>query len=99
MKVRKLDLDRLSEAFNEHKEWKIENLQIAIYVACGGGMIGRMYAEQPASAYIDMRVGRLPYGIKAIENMQLSLIAMAKSRGLDPNRLPKMPDIHNCGVF
>lgn len=66
MKIRKLDSERLIEAFNDHKEWKIENLQIAIYVACGGGIIGRMYAERPASAYIDMRVGRLPYGITAI---------------------------------
>ncbi len=46
-----------------------------------------------------MRVGKLPYSRKEIENMRQVLVAMAEIRGLDPNNLPKMPKFHCCGVF
>lgn len=83
----------------EEAKKQVPLLQIAIYVMVGGGMIGRSYAEQPETAYIDMRVGRRPYGIRDIFKAQAVLIAMAKRAGFDPNDMPKMPRWHNLGVF
>jgi hypothetical protein len=77
----------------------ISTLQTVIYVACGGGFVGRQHAEQPQSAYIDLRVGKLPYTRTEIGNMRRVLVAVAKSRGLDPDNLPKMPSFPNLGVF
>ena len=99
----KLDPKQVKEAFeydrDENPRWQIGTLQVVIYVAVGGGMIGRMYAEQPADAYIDTRVGKCPYTRKQIENMRQCLIAMAEVHGLNPHSMPRMPDFHNCGVF
>lgn len=100
MKPRKLDHDKVRESIREY--WMGEDigaLQVAIYVACGGRWIGREHAERPAEAYIDARVGKLPYSRREIENMRIVLISMAEARGLDPNNLPAMPRFHNCGVF
>ncbi len=83
----------------EEASAQIPLLQIAIYVMVGGGFIGRMYAEQPADAYIDSRVGRRPYSIREINKARGALIAMAKKAGLDPSNLPKSPRWHNLGVF
>ena len=96
----KLDMDRVRASFKGKKRhWKIGTLQTVVYVAAGGGMIGRMYAEQPADAYRDARAGRASYGAKDLENMRLMLVAMAEAYGLDPHNLPRVPDFHNCGVF
>jgi|JI10StandDraft_1071094.scaffolds.fasta_scaffold231486_5 hypothetical protein len=100
MAVRKLDIDQVKTALESgFADADIGALQVAIYVACGGGWIGRLYSEQPKGAYIDARVGKLPYSRKEIENMRQVLVAMAEQRGLDPNNLPEMPKFHNCGVF
>lgn len=99
MKV-KLDMDKVMESFRGKKrQWNIGTLQVVAYVAAGGGMIGRMYAEQPADAYRDIRAGKAPYRASDLENIRLTLVAMAEAYGLDPHNLPRIPDFHNCGVF
>jgi hypothetical protein len=71
--------------------------QIAIYVMVGGGFVGRSYAEQPRSAYCDVRIGKRPYKFKDIEKAQVTLIALAERAGLDADSLPPMPDFSNLG--
>ncbi len=95
----KLDANLIRDSFNNHPDWDIGALQVAAYVAAGGGLIGKMYAERPADAYRDIRAGRAPYGNRALENIRLTLCCMAEARGLDPHNLPSMPQFHNCGVF
>ena len=100
MAVRKLDIEQVKTALESgFADADIGALQVAIYVACGGGWIGKFHAERPKTAYIDARVCKLPYSRKEIENMRKVLIAMAEQRGLDPNSLPNMPNFHSCGVF
>ena len=82
-----------------HPEWDIGTLQTVAFVAAGGGLIGRMYAEQPADAYRDSRAGRAPYGVHELETIRLTLIAMAEYQGLNPHDLPARPRFHNCYVF
>ena len=50
----------------EGDEELLRNLQVAVYVMCGGGMLGSFAMKQPADFYIDARVGRLPYPRKKI---------------------------------
>jgi len=38
----------------------IPSMQVAVYVMCGGGFLGRFAAEKPMDFYIDDRVGCLP---------------------------------------
>ncbi len=98
--MRKLDMEQVRASFKgRRRRWKIGTLQVVAYVAAGGGMIGRMYAEQPADAYRDSRTGRAPYKARDLENIRQTLVAMAEAYGLDPHRLPRVPDFHNCGVF
>ena len=78
---------------------EVEHLQTAIFVAAGGGMIGRMYAEQPADAYRDSRAGHGRYPAGAVANMQQVLCIAAAVAGLDPHHLPRQVQWHNCGVF
>lgn len=105
MKQPKYDVERFREAFRKHlsnggyQHWKIETLQVAIYVAAGGGMIGRMYAEQPKIAYRDIRCGPAPYKARDLENMRKTLCVMADGLGLEPDNLPKTPDFPSCNVF
>jgi len=97
---RKLDMDMVTASFKGKKtQWRIETLQVVAYVAAGGGMIGRMYAEQPADAYRDIRAGKAPYSANDLENIRQTLVAMAEAYGLDPHNLPCIPHFHNCGVF
>ena len=98
--TRKLDPEKAREGIELYgAEWDIGTMQVAIYVACGGGWIGLQHAEQPLHAYIDDRVGKLPYSRKEIENMRAVLVELAKAKGLDPDNLPAMPKFHTCGVF
>lgn len=100
MVVRKLDMDQVKYALEScFSDADIGVMQVAIYVACGGGLIGRLYAEQPKEAYIGICARKLPYSRKEIENMRQVLVAMAEQRGLDPNNLPKIPKFHSCGIF
>lgn len=78
---------------------RLENAQVAVYVMCGGGYLGRFAAEQPADFYIDMRVGRLPYPKRVIEKAVLRLALLAQEAGLNPHDMPKMPDFDNLGHF
>lgn len=81
------------------QNWDIGTLQTVLYVAVGGGVLGQTFAERPENAYIDSRVGRLPYRQKDIEQIRLALIELAKAKGLNPKKLPKPPEFPNCGVF
>lgn len=72
---------------------------VAVYVMCGGGMLGKFAAEQPADFYIDMRVGRLNYAARDIHQAVTVLHACAVAAGLNPHDMPAMPDFHSCWVF
>ncbi len=98
--MKKLDLAAVKESDDFYcKSRPIGAHQIAVYVMCGGGFLGRFAAEQPADFYIDDRVGRLPYRRKEIMQAVQVLAVIAEARGLDPRKMPKMPEIHNCGIF
>jgi len=77
---------------------KFQSLQVAVYVMAGGGLIGRMYAEQPADAYLDVRAGRRPYNEGEIETVRQVLLAGCHTLGLDPHNL-RMPELYGCWVF
>ena len=72
-------------------------MQVALYVMCGGGFLGRSFAEQPETAYVDRRTGKLPYSAKKIDTARAALVEEAKREGLDPKSLPAMPDFTNMG--
>ena len=100
--MRTLDMEQVQQHFGEAKQWKadsVRDMQIAVYVMCGGGMLGRLAAEQPADFYIDSRVWRLPYGKREIEQAVKILVIAAKAFGLDPHAMPAMPLFHNLGAF
>lgn len=67
---------------------RLEFLQVELYVMTGKGFLGYFFASQPADAYIDLRVGRLPYSRKEIRAIQKLLIEQARQDGLDPHALP-----------
>lgn len=86
-------------ALNTHQRDALKAHQVAVYVMCGGGFLGRFAATQPANFYIDPRAGRLPYPRREIEQAVACLAADAEAAGLDPHRLPEFPHFHNCGRF
>lgn len=95
--MNKLDQKKVAES-----GWKadtIPTMQTAIYVMCGGGMLGRMAAEQPADFYIDDRVGRLPYPRREILQAVETLISIVQANGIDPHKMPECPRFHNMGIF
>ena len=69
-------------------------LQIIVCVMCGGGLLGRLAAEQPADFYIDSRVGRLPFSKRDIRKTVEALAALALGQGLDPHHMPPIPGFH-----
>jgi hypothetical protein len=77
----------------------VPRLQIAVYVMCGGGFLGRSAAEQPADFYLDDRVSRRPYKGAEILQAVKTLAAIAKASGMNPYHLPEMPNFHNCGIW
>lgn len=83
--------------------WTIESIpamQVAVFVMCGGGMVGRSAAESPEGFYIDDRVTvRMPYSQKKIYKAVKTLAAIATANGLNPRKLPQMPNFHNMEVF
>jgi len=104
--MRKLDFGRVAEYELDNAggesgtaDKEIGALQVAIYVACGGGCIGRFGAEQPADFYIDDRVGRLPYRRKEIMQAVKVLETLAACNGYNPHKMPSMPHFHACGIF
>lgn len=96
--MKKLDMEIVKTNANYWKKKDIPAMQIAVYVMCGGGMLGRMAAEQPADFYIDDRVGRLPYPKREIEQAVQVLATIAKAKRMDTHNMT-MPRIHNLGVF
>jgi len=85
-----------------HRDMTLENfqaLQIAAYVMTGGGFLGKLYAEQPGYAYLDSRVGRLPYSKTEIENVRQVLVAACHALGFDPNNAPAMPHLPASWVW
>jgi hypothetical protein len=104
--MRKLDNQTVLKTFKPHGEkapqWgpqSIPAMQVAVYVMCGGSLLGRMAAEQPADFYIDSRCGRLPYGRREIMQAVQVLVLAAGANGLDPHNMPEMPRFHNMGVL
>lgn len=77
----------------------VPRAQIAMFVMVGGGFLGRSYAEQPKTAYTDLRCGRLPYKSTDVKKAQVTLIALAERAGLDADSLPPIPNFGNMGVF
>jgi len=81
-------------------------LQLTVYVMCGGGMVGKFAAEQPADFYIDDRAATV-YPIETIYQSVKVLVLYAKTLGLDPHNLRPSLELnmnsfmehHNCGVF
>jgi hypothetical protein len=104
----KLDMEKVKESlqyrFEHDKEQfmdEIKQLRTAVFVMCGGSLLGRMAASQPKEFYIDMRVGRLPYKRRTIEQAVKVLLAYLEVAGIDPRTLQDKgySDFHNCGVF
>lgn len=63
---------------------RIQAMQVAVYVMCGGGHLGRFAATQPAHFYIDDRAGRQPFGLRKIQRAVQALVDEARAQGLDP---------------
>ena len=100
----KLNIAKLKEfetgsALGDAAKNALGYLQVAVYVMCKGGLLGRFAAEQPGDFYIDSRVGKLPFGKRDIGQAVEVLAALAEIHGLDPHHMPQMPDFHACGIF
>ena len=74
-------------------------LQVAVFVMIGGGFTGNSAARQPEDFSIDDRAGRLHYSRRDIMKAVAQLTETAKQAGLDPRDLPRLPSLHNCGVW
>lgn len=74
-----------------------ERLQIAIYVAAGGGTLGAFLATDPKNACIDMRVRKLPYPRRDIMKMIAVLGIYAELLHVD--KFDNVPFFHAHGVF
>jgi len=100
--MKTLDLKQIQDSDQDSDyDWSgsIPTMQTAVYVMAGGGLLGRMAAEQPADFYIDARAGRLPYSRKEITQAVNVLVVLAKKYGFDPHHMPAMPQFHNLGIF
>lgn len=84
--------------YTSHWKEAIPLMQVAVYVMCGGGFLGKLAAEQPGKFYLD-RAGKKPYPDKQIVGAVKVLAQIARDNGLDANHLPEMPVFHNLGVF
>ncbi len=73
--------------------------QVAVFVMCGGGWIGKFAAEQPGKFYIDDREMDFPFLKRHIYEAVETLVTLAKENGLDPNKMPEMIRFHSCGIF
>lgn len=95
----KLDQTKVAESAQYYWENSIGSHQVAVFVMCGGGMLGHFAASQPESFYIDDRVKKLPYPKREIYQAVETLVTIAKANSLDPKHLPEMPRFHHCGIF
>jgi hypothetical protein len=80
------------------KPEQVSKMQTAVFVMCGGGMLGGSAARQPADFYIDSRCGRLPYGKRQIMRAVEILAQTATLCGMDPHDL-EFDRFHNLGMF
>lgn len=96
--INEADRKRIVECAPYYKD-TIRDMQIAVFVMCGGGFLGRFAAEHPAQFYIDDRVRDLPYSRNAIEYAVEVLAIIAEANGLDAKNIPSMPRFHNMGIF
>lgn len=73
----------------------IPAMQVAVFIMCGGGLIGISAAERPADFYIDGRVSskQLPYCKRKILQTVRTLIDIAEASDMNPHRLPQMPHL------
>lgn len=94
-----LDMEKVKDSALHWSKDTIPSMQLAVHVMCGGGLLGRFAAEQPADFYIDSRVARLPYSKAAITQAVRCLVAFAETYGLDPHNLPTLPSFHNMGIL
>lgn len=104
MSKKKLDMEAVAESIrwrmkDKASKFDIGAMQVAMFVMCGGGRVGQLFAETPKSAAIDPRRGKLPFKVKEIYQFRDVLVQMAVEYGLDPNNLPRMPYFHAAGVF
>jgi hypothetical protein len=76
---------------------EMKALQVAVYVMCGGGMLGHSAANQPEGFYIDDRVGKLNY--KRNEILQAVQVLQVFREALGLKEMPQMAHFHNCGIF
>jgi hypothetical protein len=76
-------------------------LQARIYCMFGPdfGFLPRSATDQPGHFYIDDRCGRTLFGKRSIYAEVARLVKLAKSKGLDPNKMPPLPSFHNCGIW
>jgi hypothetical protein len=77
---------------------EMEQLQVAVYVMCNGGFLGRSASEQPESFYVDDRVKKLPYSRRQIVNAVRVLHVYQMELGFETMPRAKI-DFHNCGVW
>lgn len=93
--------DELNVDTDCHIRWTeadLQSAQVAVYVMIGGGMLGAFAMRQPASFYIDTRVGKLPYSRKDIMQVIECIIAACHVLGKDAHNLPE-PSLPGCWVF
>lgn len=74
---------------------EINDLQLVVFVMCGGGYIGNFAACQPAEFYIDDRGARRPYPLKKISIAVKYLKKRAEQYRFDVYDMPKMSSFHN----
>jgi hypothetical protein len=103
----KLDMEKVKEnlqcRFEQDKKRymaEVAQLRTALFIMCGGGMLGRFAACQPKDFYIDLRVGKLPYKKRTITQAVEVLLAYLEVAGINPH-LPDTgyADFHNCGLW
>ena len=94
-----LNQEKVKECASYWDKESIKAHQVAVFVMCGGGFLGKMAAEQPADFYIDDRVSGLPFSKKKIYQAVETLTTLAKENKLNPHDMPQMSRFHNCGIF
>jgi len=98
--MNELDQSQMDHATKE--TWARELIgvhQIAVYVICGGGHLGRWAAENPAAFRMDDSVTRLPYSRDEVSRSVATLSRIAQAHGFNPHDLPCMPLLHSFGFL
>jgi hypothetical protein len=88
-------------------ERAIQTLQLVVFTMAGGGWLGESASVQPGGFYVDGRVSRRPYQVRAIKQATRVLAEVARIGGYDPEtgvgrhgkEMPRRPDFPNLGVF